>query len=570
MSCQKMKKYKLPLSPPQLPPGYLTSIPRRDVYRLMKEVRLDRIASICAHIELIPEGKHTSLLRPPIHIAGGHPSWLLTLHGIRHFYEVLTEKDREAELAKARELPRRKRDLFTRNMKLLMKNRVPTYSSEVFVTDTATDTQNDICCPNCGITPTAIIKSSKAYKSMREQYPSAKCLECVTGLKQTITSLEKRNAMLQIFVSQVAYPRFITSSHVSIMKVDLQSFLRSELGENVAQQIIPRFEDGLEMKIRVIKIPQYMDNNQRKISMQCLNGSHCKVDNLSIHPNVFENNEDVDGTLILLDGDNKNNIDHNFAFLMDANFDKSDTHALAKRLETVFEQNPLNPRIGPASGICQLGDKCTSMSSVVTKKSDTFYSPSSSGVNLIASYVNDNGKLIQECSWGYRDIPVVNVSKSQKQQEATEDPSYRGILIEEALCLIKGLACLLSCGIPPRKGKKYLKELRKILGSTEKVGIDDALVQFMCLSKEVRNYGAVAAHVDKNKNAEYEILTVFSRDGSHSAEAFLYFPLDNFVLRLSPDKTAMLCNFTRCMHVPDPSRDGGDGGNFSRATWTKS
>ena len=116
ISCGKMKKYKLPLSPPQLPPGYLTSIPRRDVYRLMKEVRLDRIASICAHIELIPEGKHTSLLRPPIHIAGGHPSWLLTLHGIRHFYEVLTEKDQEAELAKARELPRRKRDLFTRNL----------------------------------------------------------------------------------------------------------------------------------------------------------------------------------------------------------------------------------------------------------------------------------------------------------------------------------------------------------------------------------------------------------------------------------------------------------------------
>lgn len=555
-----MRKYELPLPPPlpppRLPRGYLTSIPRHVVYRLMKEVRLDQVASIQAHTELIPAGKHTSLLRPPIQITGGHTSWLLTLHAIRHFYDVLTEKDRQAELAKARELPRSKRDLFTKNMKLLMKNRMPTYRSEVFDTNSEID---DIatCCPNCGFTPTAIIKSSKAYKSMREQHPSAKCLECVTGLHQTATSWEKQNAMLQTFVRQVAYPQFITTS--LIITVDLTSFLISELGENVAQQIIPRFGDELVMKIKVIKIPM----NQQKIDKECLDGAHCRVNKMSIHPNVFENNKDVDGTLILFDGDNKSNEDHNFAFLMDAKFDEHDTRALAKRLELEVNQNPLNPRIGPASGICQLGDTCKGMSAV-TKKSDTFHSPSKSGVNLIASYVNDDGKLIEGCSWGYRDIPVVNVSKSKKKQEAAEDPSYRAILIEEALCFIKGSACLLGSGIPPRNGKKYLLELRKILDS--KVGIDDALVQLMCLSKEVRNYAGLAAHVDKNKNGGYEILTIFSRDGSHSVEAYLYFPLHNFVLRLSPDKTAMLCNFTKCMHVPDQSRDGGDGGNFSRAS----
>jgi hypothetical protein len=72
-----------------------------------------------------------------------------------------------------------------------------------------------------------------------------------------------------------------------------------------------------------------------------------------------------------------------------------------------------------------------------------------------------------------------------------------------------------------------------------------------------------------------EILSVIDRLGHNTGNAYLYFPLDNFVYEFDVNNSMAVSNFSKTVHVADPSRGGstasgdGGGGNTSRVRYRR-
>ena len=151
-----------------------------------------------------------------------------------------------------------------------------------------------------------------------------------------------------------------------------------------------------------------------------------------------------------------------------------------------------------------------------------------------------------------------------------EDALYPSMLLKEALTFIKAMACFRACGIPPVDGDKYMNELRNLLYSnTDRLGVngglESLLVEYMHGFTENRNHTTVSCQSTRNKEVQYELLSVIDRLGCDTRKSYLYFPLDNIVYEFDVNHSITVTNFRDTMYVVDPASGGsGEGRNTTR------
>ena len=113
--------------------------------------------------------------------------------------------------------------------------------------------------------------------------------------------------------------------------------------------------------------------------------------------------------------------------------------------------------------------------------------------------------------------------------------------------------------IPPVDGDKYMSELRSLLfNNTDRLsvngGLESLLAKYIHGFTGNRNHTTVSCQSTRNKEVQYELLSVIDRLGCDTKNAFLYFPLDNIVYEFDVNHSITVTNFHDTMYVEDPAR----------------
>eukprot|EP00986_Skeletonema_menzelii_P011033 scaffold5549_cov109-Skeletonema_menzelii.AAC.3 len=175
--------------------------------------------------------------------------------------------------------------------------------------------------------------------------------------------------------------------------------------------------------------------------------------------------------------------------------------------------------------------------------------------NMRKLYINDDN-VIKLCNFGYPKLFMNRLTKDEKRTYSQNNPFYQSILVKEALAYIASVACLVTLGII--QNDKYFPQLNAILKECDDESIEDALIRWMTSTGEMRNHQQLPCHTDSNKsNKEHpvELYSIHKRVDSQQGHGFLYFPLQNFCLRVMADKNVVVCNLSHSPHAPDKSRN---------------
>ena len=550
-------------------------IPLNVVSSLSLQLQLDS-KSIYSYDQLIPSELFQYTKLPslaPFWVRAGTADWNYNIHCIYYYYHELTEEQRSIENAKGHKITNKQRQIYNENIIHLHKYRL---HPMVGTSTIGIDVIDGVPCDTCGFIITKPIKEHEKYMKIRKLYPYAKCIQCeVVGVNQKIKALLRNRFLNTIYLQQIMYPKPLEPHRTSIITINVKTFLTNELDKNAIDDIMPLFGDlsSDSMTIKVIQIPEYIGADEYSYFIKKIEGAECNINSFSNHPCIIGHDKIYDATMIIFPRrKGKEECDRNFTITFNAGYDRNDIVEYIRSEEVIIRQNNLSKRIGPATGIIQLGDISTGLSKI-TQQQTTFHYSSEDSCSFSALYYN-NGKLIDMTGWGYKNQHGERVSSTNKTKQGHDNEHFRNMLRRESLAVLKAMACLQACQIPPKKGKKYLNELKDLMERKKGMHISDILIEYMYGFEEFRNYSPVCAHCDANRTAEYEILMIFDRLGCNTKVAYLYFPLDNVILEITVNEDINVTNFTNTVHVADPSRggnagSGGSGGNSSRASWSK-
>ena len=214
--------------------------------------------------------------------------------------------------------------------------------------------------------------------------------------------------------------------------------------------------------------------------------------------------------------------------------------------------------------------------SKVTQHPTAVTVPSVGGTAISTIYNNKHSSRASESSSRvvkhsvYRDVPnMKRVNKHQKGKELKDSCAYRTNVIAEMMSRIESLIIAKEMNLLEMDDPfATLKTIHT------KMETNDSLIAYASTTGEMRNYSALAAHVDGNKSHEVETLAyngrVFPAEvrDNHSliidefSPAYLFCCYAGVVISVNVGRQIIHCNLKSILHVPDSSRNFT---NYSRA-----
>jgi len=405
-------------------------------------------------------------------------------------------------------------------------------------------------CTTCGFIPTEEIYAH-AIKISHTVFDSSRCIQCAERDMQLHRSFQ-RNRHLQSLYNRQQQSRRSCITPNETMSINLEVFLNNQL--KTYAPLIIRLYARTEWRVNVI------DVENDTLTAKEYNDEVCAIkcalwdadDTESPHPNTLQHNDSVDLTVVKL-GNHKGKWD--FLAISNPPYDQNSMNSLsAHENESILCRVKAN-RPGPASGFLQFQEESFSHTRVTQKPTSLMLAASPRGSAMGKLYINDNN-VVKLCNFGYPKLLMNRLTKEEKLQYSQNNPFYQSILVKEALAYIASVACLVSLGII--KNDKYFPQLNGILKECDDKSIEIALVRWMTSTGEMRNHQQLPCHTDSNKsNKEHplELYSIHNRVDSQQGHGFLYFPLQNFCLRVASDKNVVVCNLSHSPHTPDKSRN---------------
>ena len=577
-----------------LSPEESSSIGPRSIHRFATWVLLDNVKSMRRFIYQLTLNKNVSKLKPPLHIRGGYDKWNHVLHALFIYYCVLDENERQLEIYKAKKsLSPLHRQRYNKNIDNLHRNRIFIDGRETIInvnevvihpyqlscTNNTTNDEIDridgVPCKCCNFLLTEKVLKSKQYQKKREENKNVNCLQCLVGVEQGLKQVNKNNLHNQLFQQQVINrPLPFKDKDLSFHTLNMESYLIGVFGEYISSLLLPLVGMNMKTSIKCITVPQYTPADMYDRRSKELKGAQCKLNGLHTHPNVISDSDHFEAVVVLLDKDRGDPDNQNF--LVCFNDRDKDMEETLQKYRYYDEMNIKNgeedDRSSPSGGVTQLENvrNCT-------KATTTFNSSTATGAYMTACYPGAKKAVELGGTMGYRSMPGALWNENRQKSFMETHPFYRSLLMKDVKTLIKAMACLGACGVESREGSECMNRLKSLLHNnlhkiSEKDGMESILLEYIIGGfEEKRNYSAVACHTD----GHMEILSVIDRLGHNTGNAYLYFPLDNFVYEFDVNNSMAVSNFSKTVHVADPSRGGstasgdGGGGNTSRVRYRR-
>ena len=405
-------------------------------------------------------------------------------------------------------------------------------------------------CTTCGFIVTEEIYS-RAIKLSHAAYDSSRCIQCAERDMQLHRAFQRNHHLQSLYHRQQQSRRsYITQNET--MSINLEVFLNNQL-KAYAPLIISLYE-RTKWRVKVIDVEN--DELTAKEYYDEVSAINCATwdadDAESPHPNMLQHNDSVDLTVVKL-GNHKGKWD--FLAISNPPYHQDSMKSLSvHENESILRRVKAN-RPGPASGFLQFHEESFSHTRVTQKPTSLKLAASPRGSAMRKLYFNDDN-VVKLCNFGYPKLFMNRLTKEEKLQYSQNNPFYQSILVKEALAYIASVACLVTLGII--QNNKYFPQLNAILKECDDESIEDALVRWMTSTGEMRNHQQLPCHTDSNKsNKEHpiELYSIHNRVDSQQGHGFLYFPLQNFCLRVASDKNVVVCNLSHSPHAPDKSRN---------------
>jgi len=162
----------------------------------------------------------------------------------------------------------------------------------------------------------------------------------------------------------------------------------------------------------------------------------------------------------------------------------------------------------------------------------------------------------------YRDVPnMTHVNKYKKTKDLKGSGTYRTNVIAEMMSRMESLIIAKEMNLLEMDDP--FATLKRIKMKMER----NAIIAYACTTGEMRNYSALAAHVDGNKSHEVETLAyngrVFPAEvrENHSlivddfCLAYLFCCYAGVIISVNVGRQIIHCNLKSILHVPDSSRN---------------
>jgi hypothetical protein len=286
-----------------------------------------------------------------------------------------------------------------------------------------------------------------------------------------------------------------------------------------------------------------------------------------------DNDVSCEGTLIIF------NLQNQKRFIYIANSPISDKDLVDHSKEIMHEisANEMSKRSGSAGSFMFSHSNSKSLSKV-TQHPTAVTIPSVGGTAISTIYNNEHSTRASEShSVGrvvkhsvYRDVPNMSrVNKHKKGQDLKSSGAYRNNVIAEMMSRIESLIIAKEMNL-----LEMDDPFATLKSNNSKFERNDSLIAYACTTGEMRNYSALAAHVDGNKSHEVETLAyngrVFPAEvrENHSlivddfCPAYLFCCYAGVVITVNVGRQIIHCNLKSILHVPDSSRNYT---NYSRA-----
>lgn len=395
------------------------------------------------------------------------------------------------------------------------------------------------------------------------------CFKCRTDLVQSTKFWDRTLAFNNLFNKLPLLPPIIFHYKVfSLLQLSEKFGLPSTFVRSLAPII----------KIRLAFIPAFELSN--RVPGVNVDGARIiePFNNLvKGFPHQVIGNDDKDlsceGTLIIF------NLQKQKRFIYIANSPISDKD-LVDHSKVIMEEisaNVSSKRSGSAGSFMFSHSNSQSLSKV-TQHPSAVTVPSVGGTSISTIYNNAHSTRASESPSSsrvvkhsvYRDVPnMTRVNKHKKSKELKGSGTYQTNVIAEMMSRIESLIIakemnLLETDDPFATLKRFKMKMER----------KDSLIAYACTTGEMRNYSALAAHVDGNMSHEVETLAyngrVFPAEvrENHSSivddfcPAYLFCCYAGVVIRVNVGRQIIHCNLKSILHVPDSSRNYT---NYSRA-----